>query len=350
MILTRFWRALELLVSQAAVTDEWRLCLGQEFDMAARYLRPTNALGCCYPRSNLLEPQSFRRPYRVVSLGPNDHVGVSPQGGPAIRLTTEQLIVYELNRSQLCQQLASAFGLERDEAVIDARHRIFQVGHLKPTAGFRFPVFLVIPHQQSSFRRAVDAVSALCETPYLLFTPTRTYAHRAAEEVLVRNHGCFLPLNEAVHCDPSGTLCPSAEGQLLLDRFLKAHLPKHGDEPVQEFFATPAGATWEDLRMRFLDGERVSVRVSQVSGTFNYAQLGMVRRTSGGPTEQWNLLRAFAVEHGFLDWNSRYANRRNQKRKERLSACLVRFFRLEGDPIVTEGHGWRTRFAIEPDI
>lgn len=347
--LKRFWRALELLVGQATVNDEWRLCLGPEFPVAARFLRPTNEIGCCYPRSDLLDPFAFRRPYRVVSHGPDDHVGLCPDGDPPIRLSTEQLIVYELHRPQFFRQLAEAFGFDPDEAVIDRACRIYQVGWSTPTAGYRFPVFLAFPQGRPGFRRAVDAVSALADTPFLLFAPTRASWHRAAEDVLRRNRGCFLPIAETVVCNEAGRLSASEEGNLLLERFSNSHVPRCSEDPVREFFPTPPNATWADIRIRFLDGERVSVKVGEASGTYNYAQMGMVRRTSGEPTEQWKLLRAFAAEHGFLDWSSRHANRRNQKRKERLSAGLVQFFRIEGDPIVTEGNGWRTRFAIEPD-
>ena len=89
MMLTRFWRALELLVSQATVTDEWRLCLGQEFEMAARYLRPTNTLGCCYPRSNLLEPQSFRR-----CTGYVEQVSICSKKPESFRFSTILSVLY----------------------------------------------------------------------------------------------------------------------------------------------------------------------------------------------------------------------------------------------------------------
>jgi hypothetical protein len=103
------------------------------------------------------------------------------------------------------------------------------------------------------------------------------------------------------------------------------------------------------LRIRFLDGETVSATVGEVSHIFNHTEMGMVNRSNGRPTAQWALLRDLAAERGFLDWSSRRADRRHQKRRERLSACLQRFFRIEGDAIQLEGNGWRTRFTIEPD-
>jgi hypothetical protein len=43
---------------------------------------------------------------------------------------------------------------------------------------------------------------------------------------------------------------------------------------------------------------------------------------------------------------SRQADRRNQKRRERLARSLRAFFRIEGDPLAACGNGWRTRFMI----
>ena len=79
---------------------------------------------------------------------------------------------------------------------------------------------------------------------------------------------------------------------------------------------------------------------------FNYAQLGLANRKNGSPSVQWELLRAFAAGGGTLTWRSPAADRRNQKRRQLLARALQAFFRIEGDPIVPQDDGWRTRFAI----
>lgn len=116
-------------------------------------------------------------------------------------------------------------------------------------------------------------------------------------------------------------------------------------------FPTPPDATWEDVSIQFRDGHTVSVKASDVTGVFTYAEMGMVDRRSGKPTVQWKLLRAFAAGHGLLDWASREADRKNQKRRELLARDLRAFFRIEGDPfsVMEDGRGWRTRFAICPE-
>ncbi len=56
--------------------------------------------------------------------------------------------------------------------------------------------------------------------------------------------------------------------------------------------------------------------------------------------------RDFADEHGILDWGSRKAGRQKQKQREILAKDLRRFFRIDGDPFVLEGNGWRARFGV----
>jgi hypothetical protein len=114
-------------------------------------------------------------------------------------------------------------------------------------------------------------------------------------------------------------------------------------------FATPSGAQWEELVIRFRDGETVSVALRSLRAVLTYSQLGMAKQSNAAPTAQWGLLRAFADGRGTLDWRAPTASRRNQKRRERLARDLVRFFRIEGDPIAYTGNGWRCRFVIEPE-
>ena len=105
-------------------------------------------------------------------------------------------------------------------------------------------------------------------------------------------------------------------------------------------------------RIKFVDGETVSIKVGNASGTFVYSQLGMADGRNAKPTVQWELLIAFARGYGALTWSSAEASRKNQKRREMLAANLKQFFRIDGDPIeyLGETKGWRTLFTIEPDL
>ena len=117
------------------------------------------------------------------------------------------------------------------------------------------------------------------------------------------------------------------------------------------FFPTPAGATWADLSIRFVDGHSVAVRIGAAGGTYHYTQMGMADGRNARPTKQWELLQALARNRGVLTWKSPDAGRKNKKRRELLARHLKAFFRIDGEPIVAtdDGKGWQTIFRIEAD-
>ena len=134
------------------------------------------------------------------------------------------------------------------------------------------------------------------------------------------------------------------------DMFREEH-PKAGIEGPLAFFPTPPDATWDDVCICFKDGHTVSIKVKPKKGVYTYTDMGMADGRNRKPTRQWELLRTFAEKGGILDWSSKKADRRNQKRREILAANLRDFFRIEGDPfrLTRDRKGWQTRFLIFPD-
>ena len=48
-------------------------------------------------------------------------------------------------------------------------------------------------------------------------------------------------------------------------------------DPIS-FFPTPADATWDGVCIRFLDGHTISASVGNVSGVYNFVQMGMSKK------------------------------------------------------------------------
>ena len=136
-----------------------------------------------------------------------------------------------------------------------------------------------------------------------------------------------------------------------LGRFRDHVLPPASAASPMPFFPTPPDARWTDVEIQFCDGETVSILVKEARGRYSYSDMGMSHTRSKKPTKQWELLRAFAVNHGILDWDSRQAHRRNKKRRELLGRNLQAFFRIEGDPfrLNRDGKGWTALFAVLPE-
>lgn len=122
--------------------------------------------------------------------------------------------------------------------------------------------------------------------------------------------------------------------------------PRSGNAGAK--FSTPTGASWAMVSIKFLDGETVSIKVGDQSGRYLFSEMGMIDGRDKKPTKQWELLQAFARRGGVLTWADAEADRRNQKRREKLAENLKDFFGIAGEPIVLteDKKGWRAVFAI----
>jgi hypothetical protein len=156
----------------------------------------------------------------------------------------------------------------------------------------------------------------------------------------IDTHACRIP----------ATCCGSLKETELALRDMAAS--KGQTKQAVERFATPAGATWAEVQIRFVDGHRVSVQVRDLARVvYSYSDMGMADQRNKNPTRQRDLLREFARGYGVITWDSPAAHRKNQKRRETLAKNLKSFFGIEGEPIeLTENRkGWRTAFSLEPE-
>jgi len=166
--------------------------------------------------------------------------------------------------------------------------------------------------------------------------------------MLRRKGAPCIALCDALAVDEEGQFVMIPPMEEKLNEFRRSVLPAPEMGSGKVFFPTPPGATWGDVRIRFLDSHMVSVQVGEQRGIFHFTQMGMADLRSGNPTVQWELLRNFAEGYGLLTWKSRGADRRNKKRREKLAKDLQDFFRIDGDPFTASDDGWQVRFAIDP--
>lgn len=192
----------------------------------------------------------------------------------------------------------------------------------------------------------MDGLAARGE-PFILTAPTRSAFTQATADLLKRARSCFLPLDELLDQGRDRLwLLNGRTAEDVLTEFRTIHVPQAKEDDGMVVFPTPAGSRWEDVSIRFIDSHSVYVTVNGASGKYHFAQMGMANKKNAKPTVQWLLLETFAEGHGLMDWRNRKAGRKNQKRKENLAADLQRFFRINGDPFVVNGDGWRARFTV----
>jgi hypothetical protein len=345
-MLQRLWPALERIPGQQAVLAEWGIHLGEGFDSLQSLLIPTDRYAESIPVAG--DPYSF---YRVVRHAPDDIVGVHDSGRPPLKLSKRDVLIYRLDHQRIIRLLTTALGIELNSTTIDGVSHTYRVGAFRPFAGFSFPAFFTIPVESNDLQQVAEAIVARHHVPFILLAPTSRCLRPSCEHLLRARGACFLALMESIAVDGAGKFLATQMAQRRLAEFQQAAVPNSDDAVGMAFFPTPTGAAWKDVRIKFVDGETVSIKVGGATGTFVYAQLGMADNRNAKPTLQWELLIAFARGYGALTWSSAEANRKNQKRREMLAANLRKFFRIDGDPIeyVGETKGWRTLFTVEPD-
>ena len=345
-----FWQTLEAVPGLAAVDADWRARCGHDYAAASPFLRPNGKCASSHPCT---ERPGCGCAHEVVEHAPDDIVAVCRcwHSCSTFPVKRTDIAAYELDRPAFDQAVSEAFRLDGDREPHTGIHQTTRVGVYSPYAGFRFPVYLTIQLEPEEFARIVDGLSNLCDGPFVLLAPTRSFCTMDVERVLQKRKSAFLPLEEDLDLTGRHKLRLRRPLNEVLSSFRTAHLPAPGDDDSMIFFPTPPDATWEDISIRFTDSHTVSIRVKSETRKCHYAQMGMANKKSSNPTVQWGLLCDFAEERGVLDWSSNRAHRLKQKRREILGRNLQRFFRIEGDPfrLTEDGRGWQARFLILPD-
>ena len=345
-----FWPALETVAGLSAVDAEWRTRFGDKYAAAKSFLRPNGKWASSHPCT--------ARPgcgcaHDVVEHDPNDIVAVCRCGSgcATFPLKRSDIAVYELDRAVFDQTVAGTLKLMGGPDNETGLHQTTRIGVYSPYAGFRFTVYLTIQMEPDDFHHVVSGLASRTDEPFVLLAPTRDLCTSRTEQVLANRKSAFIPMAEDIALVGRRELRLRRPLDDILASFRTVHLPAPEDDGSMIFFPTPPDAMWSDVSIRFVDNHTVSIRVKSETRKLHYAQMGMANKKNGNPTVQWDLLDNFAEERGILDWKSRHADRRNQKRREKLAWNLRSFFRIEGDPfrLTDDQKGWQARFWISRD-
>jgi hypothetical protein len=98
--------------------------------------------------------------------------------------------------------------------------------------------------------------------------------------------------------------------------------------------ALPAGTTWEQMYMKFLDDENVTIVAGRYRRNASYVDMGFVdaRGKKPSPNAAWNFLKVLAIKNGEIRFPDQEANTTYKKQKQLLSEGLKRYFTLDADP------------------
>jgi hypothetical protein len=96
----------------------------------------------------------------------------------------------------------------------------------------------------------------------------------------------------------------------------------------------PAGTTWEQMYMKFLDAENVMVIVGRYRRNASYLDMGFAdtRGKKPQPNAQWEFLKLLAKKGGEIKYTDPAAKITYKKQKQLLSEKLKQYFQLDFDP------------------
>ena len=291
---------------------------------------------------------AFSCPRRIVRHSDDDIAAVCDEGEPEVPALRSDLLIYKLKQSSLNRALCTALGSSFKESAIDGLCNTWKIGEFTPTEGFRFPLFVSMQKTESAL---LDVCRQLCHTQdasFALIIPSRSGLTPAVEDLLATKQ-CALSVLAEDFTFSKSALSPNREPSVILNPLL-LQVPE-ADSGGPEFFPTPEGTSWEDVKIQFRDNHTVTVWAGEKTGLYTYSDMGMGAKNSKRPTKQWAWLEGFAVSNGEIDWSNRLAAHTLKKQKQELSKRLRDFFRIEGDPIEWDKHSktYRCRFKILPE-
>ncbi|GMV95130.1 MAG: hypothetical protein AMXMBFR82_49080 [Candidatus Hydrogenedentota bacterium] len=188
---------------------------------------------------------------------------------------------------------------------------------------------------------------------------------------IAQKAGAVLPkaLDEFLQHQPAACLSVPVDSAGEVDRTGDAteqagKAPKDGGEEqrnalgepldgISYVFPSPEGATWDDVQLKFTNGETIRIQVGDTDELKTAAELGMADGRNKNPNQQFKLLRDLAEEKGKLKRDPDLGKQDAQRKVvNRLRKDLTRIFStIKGDPIerLPKFKGWKTAFHIRPE-
>jgi hypothetical protein len=283
---------------------------------------------------------------KVVVHADDDIVAVDRETLEADPIGREDIVLWKLDAETLFRGLAAAMGLVGVPASVGMGNRLWWLGEYVPVEGERFPVYLATTRDSNELAKSAGFVSALSLRPFVLITPTRGAASEMLQRLIDGRASAWITLDETLTWEGEGVFVAKRPLRELLASFLVSHIKTDARRDERARFPTPAGATWGDVTIRFLDGHTLHVNVAGTVEECDCVRMGMASRRNRRPTKQWHLLARFAASAGVISWKKGNADRGLQKQKELLAQRLQAFFGIDGEPIALVGKDWHCRFRL----
>lgn len=215
----------------------WRMWLGDSFGVFNyAFLRTKSTRADSYPC-----PRECGCAHEIVEHTNGSLVAVcccDPSNCDDIKLTANDVVMWELNTSRLGRAICKAF--DCDARVTDLHLPLtWQIGAKFSNA---VPVILTIQNERDDFRNVIAELVARWRQPFILFAPTSRFVDAVCTELLDKAGAGFFDLETNLVLTASGGLQTRKSGGELFQAFA----PDAG-KPIPETVAAQLFATIEKL-------------------------------------------------------------------------------------------------------
>jgi len=347
--LNRLWSVLETIPGLSGVLAEWWELLGDEYPLVESLLKSTGRKSRSYPCPS---PGGPGCPREVVEYRDGSIVAVcgdqEERNCGDVALSLADVLVHTLDRCKLAGLVAKALGIQAEFSPVEGITETWRVGNYAPYAGKLFPVFLLLTFGGKQRSEVVQRLCRISAGPFMLTVFTADTLSPEAQELLKEHGGRLLPLDELLVDGGNGRICIAPITGEIVAAFHAEVFPDVETTVSAPMFPTPPGTAWSGLRIRFIDGERLTVFCGRLEETYNFSQMGMVHPRSAEPTKQWKLLRDLAEGHGVLDVRTKKEIAVISTQKKRLNQALTTFFGIQNEAVYWDrtDRVYRTRFQV----
>jgi hypothetical protein len=337
--LLRFWKALDEIPEAATDRREWAQRLGDDWLVAAAYLKSTGRLvrevACPSPGGEGCPRKVIRHPdgrLRAVC-------GARPGECDPLDLTLEDVTCLALDRAKLAVAVAAILDAG-EEAGQQSDGTAVVVGSHAVAAGVAIPVVLAIPGPMAAASPAMPFGLSRETGPVAVVVPTARSISPDLRATLTSQGHLVLFLSEiaTVRDHRLAAVHPAAE---LLAPLRKQSLASLSPTASARLWVLPPGTRWEDLTFDFISNEVINVRSGPETRRFEPEHFGMKSKKNGRPTDAWTILLSIARRGGSLTWKDPEASGSIKAQKHLLSRRLRTLFGIADDPIV-----WRPKQGL----
>ena len=135
------------------------------------------------------------------------------------------------------------------------------------------------------------------------------------------------------------------------DKVEKLEKEVKNDAPSKE------GRRWENITMKFVDGQEVIITDRGKPRGTNFEEMGFMNKKNRLPTMQWHLLTSLSKRGGEMTWRNNHDLPQKdidaiKHRKHKLAHQLMEYFGMTDDPFEynTEEKSYRLKISLEPEV